>query len=37
LFAPAEVWVSNLDSGRSWHAGAIDIDLLRGLWLDPSP
>ncbi len=34
LFAPAEVWVSNLDSGRSWHGGAVDLDLLRGLWLD---
>jgi methenyltetrahydromethanopterin cyclohydrolase len=34
LFAPAEVWISNLDSGRSWHAGAIDMDLLRGLWLE---
>jgi methenyltetrahydromethanopterin cyclohydrolase len=34
LFAPAEVWVSNLDSGRSWHAGATDMDLLRGLWLE---
>jgi len=34
LFAPAEVWVSNLDSGRSWHGGAIDIALLRRLWLE---
>jgi len=34
LFAPAEVWVSNLDSGRSWHGGATDMDLLRGLWLE---
>jgi len=34
LFAPAEVWISNLDSGRSWHAGGIDIDLLRRLWLE---
>ena len=33
LFAPAEVWVSNLDSGNTWHAGALDIALLRGLWL----
>ena len=29
LFAPAEVWVSNLDSGRSFHAGALEMDLLR--------
>lgn len=34
LFAPAEVWVSNLDSGRSWHAGALNMDLLRRLWLE---
>jgi methenyltetrahydromethanopterin cyclohydrolase len=34
LFAPAEVWVSNLDSGRSWHGGATRMDLLRGLWLE---
>jgi len=32
LFAPAEVWVSNLDSGNTWHAGALNMDLLRGLW-----
>jgi methenyltetrahydromethanopterin cyclohydrolase len=34
LFAPAEVWVSNIDSGRSWHGGAVDMALLRGLWLE---
>ncbi len=34
LFAPAEVWVSNLDSGRSWHGGAVDMELLRSLWLE---
>ena len=33
LFAPAEVWVSNLDSGNTWHAGALDMALLMGLWL----
>jgi methenyltetrahydromethanopterin cyclohydrolase len=33
LFAPAEVWVSNLDSGNTWHAGAIAIDLLQAHWL----
>jgi methenyltetrahydromethanopterin cyclohydrolase len=32
LFAPAEVWVSNLDSGHTWHAGAPDMPLLLGLW-----
>lgn len=33
LFAPAEVWVSNTDSGNTWHAGAPDMGLLQALWL----
>jgi methenyltetrahydromethanopterin cyclohydrolase len=33
LFAPAEVWVSNLDSGNTWHGGRLNMDLLRRLWL----
>jgi methenyltetrahydromethanopterin cyclohydrolase len=33
LFAPAEVWISNLDSGNTWHAGALNMALLRQLWL----
>lgn len=33
LFAPAEVWVSSLASGRTWHAGHLNLDLLRGQWL----
>ncbi len=33
LFAPAEVWVSNLDSGNTWHGGALNLPLLTGLWL----
>jgi methenyltetrahydromethanopterin cyclohydrolase len=33
LFAPAEVWVSNLDSGRTWHGGACDLPLLQRLWM----
>jgi methenyltetrahydromethanopterin cyclohydrolase len=32
LFAPAEVWVSNRRSGNTWHAGRIDLDLLRAAW-----
>ena len=32
LFAPAEVWVSNIDSGNTWHAGGLDMGLLLGLW-----
>ena len=32
FFAPAEVWVSNLDSGNTWHAGATDLALLDRLW-----
>lgn len=33
LFAPAEVWVSNISSGNTWHGGATDMELLRRLWL----
>ncbi len=33
LFAPAEVWVSNLDTGSSFHAGAPNMELLRAQWL----
>ena len=33
LFAPAEVWVSHIGSGRTWHAGRQRMDLLLGLWL----
>ncbi len=33
LFAPAEAWVSNLASGRTWHAGAPNLPLLRAQWL----
>ena len=36
LFAPAEVWVSNLDSGNTWHGGALNMPLLTGLWLKES-
>lgn len=35
LFAPAEVWVSHLPSGRTWHAGGLRMDLLRAAWLAP--
>ena len=34
LFAPAEVWVSNVDSGNTWHAGAPNMGLLQSLWLN---
>jgi len=33
LFAPAEVWVSNVASGKTWHGGALDMALLQRLWL----
>jgi methenyltetrahydromethanopterin cyclohydrolase len=33
LFAPAEVWVSNIDSGNTWHAGKLNMPLLQGLWM----
>jgi methenyltetrahydromethanopterin cyclohydrolase len=32
LFAPAEVWVSHLGSGRTWHAGRLEMALLHKLW-----
>lgn len=34
LFAPAEAWVSNLDSGRTFHGGALHMELLQSLWLE---
>ena len=32
LFAPAQVWLSHLGSGRTWHAGRLDMNLLLSLW-----
>ncbi|MBK7616383.1 MAG: methenyltetrahydromethanopterin cyclohydrolase [Vitreoscilla sp.] len=32
LFAPAEVYVSHLPSGQTWHAGKLNMPLLLGLW-----
>ena len=34
LFAPAEVWVSNLDSGATWHAGGLEMGLLNTAWTE---
>jgi methenyltetrahydromethanopterin cyclohydrolase len=36
LFAPAQVWVSNLDSGNTWHGGALELKLLTDSWLQAS-
>lgn len=36
LFAPAEVWVSHLDSGQTFHAGALNLDLLLADWRQPA-
>ncbi|MDR5817473.1 MULTISPECIES: methenyltetrahydromethanopterin cyclohydrolase [unclassified Caballeronia] len=33
LFAPAEVWVSSLESGKTWHGGKVDKALLDAQWL----
>lgn len=33
LFAPAEVWVSNADTGSTFHCGALDMALLQRLWM----
>jgi methenyltetrahydromethanopterin cyclohydrolase len=32
LFAPAEVWISSLESGATYHGGAIDMALLDTQW-----
>ncbi|RFU49348.1 methenyltetrahydromethanopterin cyclohydrolase [Paraburkholderia sp. DHOC27] len=32
LFAPAEVWVSSLESGKTWHGGRVDAALLHDQW-----
>jgi methenyltetrahydromethanopterin cyclohydrolase len=32
LFAPAEAWVSNAETGRTFHGGALDMALLQRLW-----
>lgn len=32
LFAPAEVWVSHLGSGKTWQAGRLHMELLRQWW-----
>lgn len=32
LFAPAEVWVSHVGSGQTWHAGRLHMELLHSLW-----
>ncbi len=36
LFAPSEVWVSNIDTGSTFHGGALDMGLLQKLWLNDS-
>ena len=33
LFAPANVWVSSLESGKTWHAGNLNFDLLIKQWM----
>jgi len=33
LFAPAEVWVSSLQSGNTWHGGRSELGLLGAGWL----
>ncbi len=32
LFAPAEVWISSLQSGATWHGGGVDAELLQRQW-----
>jgi methenyltetrahydromethanopterin cyclohydrolase len=35
LFAPAEVWVSHLGTGKTWRAGGLDMALLQRSWQTP--
>lgn len=32
LFAPAECWISHLESGMTWHAGRLNMGLLQQAW-----
>ena len=34
LFAPAKVIISNLDSGKSWVEGSLNLSLLEELWIE---
>jgi methenyltetrahydromethanopterin cyclohydrolase len=36
LFAPAEVWVSHVGSGATWHAGQLALDVLTRGWMAPA-
>ena len=33
LFAPAKVIISNLDSGKSWIEGSLNLSLLEESWI----
>ena len=33
LFAPAVVWISNLNTGKTWNYGRLNLDLLESLWI----
>jgi methenyltetrahydromethanopterin cyclohydrolase len=33
LFAPAEVWVTSLQSGTTWHGGASNLGVLQSAWM----
>jgi methenyltetrahydromethanopterin cyclohydrolase len=37
LFSPAEVWLMSATSGRTFHAGRLDPDVLRRSLLEPLP
>jgi methenyltetrahydromethanopterin cyclohydrolase len=37
LFSPAEVWLMSATSGRTFHAGRLDPDVLRRSLLEPGP
>ncbi len=35
LFSPAEVWLTSVESGRVFHAGRVNPDVLRASFLEP--
>ncbi|MDE1179149.1 methenyltetrahydromethanopterin cyclohydrolase [Paraburkholderia sp.] len=37
LFAPAEVWISSLESGATYHGGHVNSELLHAQWRSANP
>jgi methenyltetrahydromethanopterin cyclohydrolase len=34
LFSPAEVFVNNVTSGRTFHAGQVNVEMIRAVLLE---